>query len=245
MNHSGNNDLKMNLKKQGGLVMKNVVKLEALFLALVLVFAFVSGCGTTGKPAPIKSPTITPTLTATPHPTITTSPYPTLTTSPYPTMGATGSPTASPGYDMKTTASIVNTNDAFEKAISKNGTWIICLLTNLTFSKDLVLDGEFSNGKKDEAGNKIIQRKIALYTQDENRNITNRFTLTAPKLTIKSPKASIQHGTFKGDVYVSANNFELVDATIEGNLYFTTDQAKSTFKKDGTSKITGKQELKK
>lgn len=217
--------------------MKRVIKLEALFLALVLICAVATGCGTTGKPTPTKSPTITPTLTATPRPTV--------TTSPSPTMGVTVSPTASPGTDMKTTASIVNTEAAFEKAISSKGKWIICLLKDLTFNKDLVLEGEFDNGKKDEAGNKIIQRKIALYTQDDNRNITNRFKLTAPKLTIKSPKASIQHGTFKGDLYVSAKNFELVDATVEGNVYFTTDEAKSTFKKDATSKITGKEELKK
>jgi hypothetical protein len=36
-----------------------------------------------------------------------------------------------------------------------------------------------------------------------------------------------------------------VDAKVEGNVYFTTDEAKSTFKKDAKSTITGKQELKK
>ncbi|HRU41984.1 MAG TPA: hypothetical protein P5021_08385, partial [Candidatus Diapherotrites archaeon] len=69
--------------------------------------------------------------------------------------------------------------------------------------------------------------------------------LTAPKLTIKSPNARIQGGTFKGDLYVSAKNFELVDATVDGNVYFTTDDAKSGFKMDDKSKVTGKQELKK
>jgi len=147
--------------------------------------------------------------------------------------------------DTVTTASIVDSESAFEKAISKNGTWIIATLKDLTFNKDLVLDGEFKNGKKDEAGKDIIQRKIALYTQDANRTVTNRFTLTAPKLTINSLNARIQSGTFKGDVYVSAKNFELVDATVEGNVYFTTEEAKSSFKMDATSKVTGKQEMKK
>lgn len=147
--------------------------------------------------------------------------------------------------DAMTTASIVDSNSAFEKAISKNGTWIIATLKDLTFDKELVLDGEFKNGKKDDAGKDIIQRKIALYTQDENRKVTNRFTLTAPKLTINSLNARIQSGTFKGDVYVSAQNFELVDATVDGNIYFTTNEAKSSFKMDATSKVTGKQELKK
>ncbi|WP_163192532.1 hypothetical protein [Clostridium thermarum] len=147
--------------------------------------------------------------------------------------------------DVTTTASIVNDEAAFEKAISNTGTWIIATLKDLTFDRELVLDGEFKNGKKDNAGNDIIQRKIALYTQNENREVTNRFTLTAPKLTINSPNARIQSGTFKGDLYVSAKNFQLVDATVEGNVFFTSEEAQSTFKMDDTSKVTGTKELKK
>ena len=147
--------------------------------------------------------------------------------------------------EVVTTASIVDTEAAFEKAISNEGTWIIATLKDLKFDKDLVLDGEFKNGKKDDAGKDVVQRKIALYTQDEDRNVTNRFTLTAPKLTVNSPNASIQHGTFVGDIYVSAENFELVDNKVEGNIYFTTDEAKNTFKMDDKSSVTGKQELKK
>lgn len=147
--------------------------------------------------------------------------------------------------DVVTTASVVDNAAAFGKAISNKGSWIIAITKDLTINKDLVLEGEFKNGKKDKDGKDIIQRKIALYTQDENRNVTNRFTLTAPKLTIKSPKSSIQHGTFEGDVYVSATDFQLVDTTINGNIYFTNNDAKSTFKMDNISKVTGKQELKK
>jgi len=147
--------------------------------------------------------------------------------------------------DVITTASIVDSETMFKKAISDKGTWIICTLKDLTFDEELVLDGEFKNGKKDDAGKDIIQRKIALYTQDEDRKVTGRFTLTAPKLTINSLNARIQSGTFKGDVYVTAENFELVDAIVEGNVYFTTEEVKSSFKMDETSKVTGTQELKK
>ncbi|AOT69635.1 hypothetical protein [Geosporobacter ferrireducens] len=147
--------------------------------------------------------------------------------------------------DVVTTASIVNTAGAFEQAISSTGTWLIAITEDLTIDRELVLDGEFKNGRKDDDGKDIIQRKIALYTQDENRNVTARFTLTAPRLTVNSPEARIQSGTFKGDVYVSARNFQLVDATIDGNLYFTTDEAQETFQMDDTSKVTGEQALKK
>lgn len=160
---------------------------------------------------------------------------------PQPAPSQTTSPETTP--DVVTTASIVADEMAFEKAISNTGTWLIATTKDLTFDKELVLDGEFKNGKKDEEGKDIIQRKIGLYTQDENRNVTARFTLTAPKLTINSPEASIQHGIFKGDLYVSARNFKLVDTTVEGNIFFVTDEAKSTFTMDDKSKVTGKQEL--
>jgi len=151
--------------------------------------------------------------------------------------------TTPPDVDAVTTPSIVDKEADFEKAISNTGTWIICTLTDLTFDKELVLDGEFKNGKKDDSGNDIVQRKIALYTQDEERNVTERFTLTAPKLTINSPMASIQHGTFVGDLYVNVNDFQLVDNKVDGNVYFKTAEAQSTFTMDETSSITGTQEL--
>lgn len=147
--------------------------------------------------------------------------------------------------DVVTTASIVKETEAFEKALGKEGTWIIASLNDITSTKDLVLDGEFKNGKKDKDGKDVIQRKIALYTQDADKKVTARFTLTAPKLTIKSPNARIQSGTFKGDLYVETKDFQLVDAKVEGNVYFANEEAKAGFKMDGTSSITGKQEIKK
>ena len=172
-------------------------------------------------------------------------------------------PVVTPPVDVVTTASIVNTATAFESAIGKAGKWIICPLNDLTINKDLVLEGEFKNGKKDAVtGAEIIQRKIGLYTQDDKRVVTARFTLTAPKLTINSPKASIEHGTFKGDLYVTTADFKLIDtlvvgnvyvsatnftlskeAKIQGNIYFATQGAKDTFKVLDTSSVTGKQEL--
>lgn len=205
--------------------MKKILRTKLMFTVLILLAVLLVGC-----------------LNRSPQ----------ITNTPKPTAGATSSPVGSPvvgpaatsDQDVKTTPSIVNTREAFEKAISKDGTWIICLLTDLSFDKDLVLEGEFTNGKKDTAGKDVIQRKIALYEQDENRKVTAKYTLTAPKLTINSPESRIQSGTFKGDLYISSKNFQLVDTTVEGNVYFTSEEAKSTFNMDKTSKVTGKQELK-
>lgn len=208
--------------------MKKILSTKLIISLLILLSLIIAGCGK-----------------ITPSP----SPSPTMSKTPIATTGTSGSPTGSPigtpDQDVKTTPSIVNTNEAFEKAISKEGTWIICLLSDLSFDKDLTLEGEFKNGKKDTAGNDVIQRKIALYEQDEDRKVTAKYTLSAPKLTVNSPEASIQSGTFKGDLYISSKNFQLVDTTVEGNVYFINEEAKSTFTMDSTSKVTGKQELKK
>ena len=150
--------------------------------------------------------------------------------------------------DAMTTASIVNNQTAFLKAVSKDskdGKWIIAILKDLKVDKEIVLEGEFKNGKKDTAGKELIQRKIALYTQDDKRNVTARFTLAAPKLTVKSPMASIQHGTFKGDIYVETNDFQLVDNKVEGNIYFKDAAAMAGFKMDALSSVSGKKEVKK
>jgi hypothetical protein len=147
--------------------------------------------------------------------------------------------------DAVSTASIVDTEQAFIDAISSTGTWIIAITKDLTVNQDITLEGEFKNGKKDDAGNDIIQRKVALYAQDENRNITARYVLTAPKLTVKSPQASIQHGTFKGDLYVDVDNFALIDATVDGNVFFTKQEYMDSFTMDETSNVTGTKGLQK
>jgi hypothetical protein len=188
--------------------------------------------GTTPTPAPAPKPTPAPAPKPTP------APAPKPTPAPAPTPAPTPAP--KPVVDAVTTASLVNNVAAFEKAISKDGTWIITTLNDLTTNKELVLDGEFHD--KNDA-KKPLKRKIGLYTQDENKKVTARFSLTAPKLTIKSPNALLQSSTFNGDIYVRAANFQLKDAVVNGNVYFVTQEAKDTFVMDAKSKVNGQQIL--
>ena len=143
--------------------------------------------------------------------------------------------------DVVTTPSIVEDKDAFKKAISKDGTWIIATLKDLSFDEELVLEGEFHD-KGDDS--KDLYRKIALYEQDEDRNVTARYTLTAPKLVVKSENAKIQGGTFVGDVYVEANGFTLSDVKVEGNVYFAEKEYKESFEKGEKSTVSGSVEVK-
>ncbi|WP_338452257.1 polymer-forming cytoskeletal protein [Niallia oryzisoli] len=148
---------------------------------------------------------------------------------------------ASADADVVTTASIVKDGDALKKAASKEGNWIFAILNDVTIDDELVVAGEFHD-KGDAA--KPIYRKFAPYTQDENHNVTARFTLTVPKMTVQSENFKVQAGTVKGDVYVQAKGFTLTkDATVDGNIYYASEDLKGTAVIEG--KVTGAQEVKK
>ncbi|MBN2221060.1 MAG: hypothetical protein JW708_02565 [Vallitaleaceae bacterium] len=140
--------------------------------------------------------------------------------------------------DVVTTASIVTEGPALVNALSANGTWIACTLNDIVLTEDLVVEGEFKNDDK-------VARKIALYTQDENRKITAQFNLTAPKMVVKSENTKVQGGTFIGDVYVEANGFQVgASATVQGNIYFASQEYMDSFILDETGKVTGTTEVK-
>jgi uncharacterized protein (DUF2141 family) len=154
----------------------------------------------------------------------------------------TGKVEVAAAADATTGASNAVDEAAFLKGISKDGAWLVYTTKDLAINQDLVLEGDFKNDD-------VPARKLALYTQDENRTVTARFKLTAPKLTVKSENARIQGGTFVGDVYVEAKGFYVADGNIEGNLYFASEDLKASYeeamkaqKKPG--KVTGAVEVK-
>jgi len=141
--------------------------------------------------------------------------------------------------DVVTTASIVNDGEALAYALGVNGRFITAILQDLTLEKDLVVVGNTNN--KDDA-TQPLYRKIALYTQDEDHKIIDSFTLTVPKMIVKSENFKIQGGTLKGDVYVEANGFTIHEtATVDGNIYFANEEYKTSAVIDG--KVTGKTEI--
>ena len=115
--------------------------------------------------------------------------------------------------DIVSSPSVVIDEQSLVNAMSSDGTWIIIMEQDLTVDEELVLEGEFTEDGE-------VDRKLALYEQDEDRNVTARYTLEAPSITVQSPNARFQSGTFVGDIYVEAPNFRLIDFTIEGNVYF-------------------------
>jgi hypothetical protein len=139
--------------------------------------------------------------------------------------------------DVVSTASVSNQTSVIEKALSADGNWIVAVTDNMTFDKDLTVDGEFHD--KGDAANDIY-RKFALYSQDENRTVTAEYTITVPKLVVNSENFNIVHGVVKGDIEVNAKGFVLDGTKVEGNITFASKeiQDSATIDKDGAS-VTG------
>ncbi len=127
--------------------------------------------------------------------------------------------------DATTTPSITGDSDVVVKSLSESGNWITAITTDVDVAEEIVVSGTFYD-KGDST--KDIYRKLALYTQDSDRNVTGTFTLTTPKMTVESENFRIQEGTLKGDVYVKANGFELKNATVDGNITFESDEFKDS-----------------
>jgi hypothetical protein len=63
-------------------------------------------------------------------------------------------------------------------------------------------------------------------------------------MIVKSENFRIQGGTFIGDVYVEANGFNVGKAaTVDGNIYFASQEYMDSFYVDESGKVTGTTEL--
>lgn len=145
--------------------------------------------------------------------------------------------------DVVSSASLASDEATLQKALKES--WIVLLKNDITTSKDIVIEGNFTKPDKNDSSKMVpAGRTLALYENGEN-NTTKSYTLTTPKITVKSKDTKIEGGTIVGDVYVEADGFDLENAKIEGNVYFTKQEYKDTFKIDDKSTVTGVQEVKK
>lgn len=122
-----------------------------------------------------------------------------------------------------------------QDALGPDGGWIVL------FNGDVSTDSELSvsGAVLEEPGAEEPRRKLALYAQDSDRNVTARYTLSTPQLTIDHVNTRIQGGIIDGDVMVMAEGFELRDATIEGNLTFASAALQDSAEIDDASTVTG------
>ncbi len=143
--------------------------------------------------------------------------------------------------DIVSSASQAPDEKTFEEKISKDGNFIIITSKDLTFENDLTVEGTFT--KKDKEGKEVAARSLALAAYGKDNSVI-RYTVTVPRIIINSENTLLEYGIIKGDVYVQSPGFKTKDATIDGNLYFATQELKDAFCADDLTKITGEVEVK-
>jgi hypothetical protein len=125
---------------------------------------------------------------------------------------------------------------SLQEAVSPEGPWIILFDGDLTVNEEVVVSGEVY----EEEGAEEPRRKFALYTQDSDRNVTDRYTLTVPRFIVRHMNTRIQSGRIAGNVYVESEGFELVNGgTINGNLYFASEELRESATIDESSNVVG------
>lgn len=121
--------------------------------------------------------------------------------------------------DGTSTASVTNDANELTASLSADGNWITAITADVTLSEPLIVSGEFFN-RDDATGD--VYRKLALHTQDDDFNVIDNFTLTAPVLEVRSENFTVFYGTIVGDVHVFADGFTLHGTTVEGDIIFET-----------------------
>lgn len=127
-----------------------------------------------------------------------------------------------PDTDAVSAASWAIDEASFKQKISADGNWIILSTKDFDFTEDLIVEGAFD------------KRSVALADAD-----MKEYTIVVPSLVIKSVDTLLEYGTVKGDVYVEATGFTTKETTIDGNLYFATEELKDAFTPDDLTEITG------
>lgn len=131
------------------------------------------------------------------------------------------------------TQSVVTDEESLLEGLSSDGGWIVIFEGDVSSDEDLVMVDGFENNDGE------TERKLALYEQDADRNVTGTFTLSAPSITIQNENTRLQYGTVEGDVIVEANGFKLLGGTIEGDLIFASEEFEESAEIDEDATITG------
>ncbi len=132
------------------------------------------------------------------------------------------SPTPAVSPDVTTKASPRETKDAtaLVAQMATNTSWICSITADVTVPTGTVINVNGNTWNKDDK-TKAIDRKLALYAQDDAHKVTAEYKLTADRMNVNSPNFRIVNGTFVGDIYVNEFNFKLeANAKVIGNVYF-------------------------
>ena len=133
---------------------------------------------------------------------------------------------------------IVGNEEELSIALKEN--YSITIKNDIESNNELIMEGDFFKTDTTE-GNKVsyIGRKLNLFYLDNSTDFINSYTLSVPKLIIRSNDTTIKGGKIKGDIYVESDGLILDDTKVKGNIYFKDIKNKESFKLENTASVSG------
>ena len=133
---------------------------------------------------------------------------------------------------------IVGNEEELSIALKEN--YSITIKNDIESNNELIMEGDFFKTDTTE-GNKVsyIGRKLNLFYVDNSTDFINSYTLSVPKLIIRSNDTTIKGGKIKGDIYVESDGLILDDTKVKGNIYFKDIKNKESFKLENTASVSG------
>ena len=133
---------------------------------------------------------------------------------------------------------IVGNEEELSIALKEN--YSITIKNDIESNNELIMEGDFFKTDTTE-GNKVsyIGRKLNLFYMDNSTDFINSYTLSVPKLIIRSKDTTIKGGKIKGDIYVESDGLILDDTKVKGNIYFKDIKNKESFKLENTASVSG------
>ena len=141
-----------------------------------------------------------------------------------------GGDDAADNGDAVATASITGDADEVVASLGADGNWITATTADVTVDEEITVTGTLHQGG-DDANDEY--RKLGLYSNDDDGNVGDTYTLTVPELIVESPNFYIHQGTLDGDVYVDAEGFGLENGTVTGNVTFSSQELHDSANLDG------------
>ncbi len=133
---------------------------------------------------------------------------------------------------------IVGNEEELSMALKEN--YSITIKNDIESNNELIMEGDFFKTDTTK-GNKVsyIGRKLNLFYLDNSTDFINSYTLSVPKLIIRSNDTTIKGGKIKGDIYVESDGLILDDTKVKGNIYFKDTKNKESFKLENTASVSG------
>lgn len=135
--------------------------------------------------------------------------------------------------DVQGDTYLVTNEDELTTGLKEN--YSVTIKNNITANNDLVMEGDFLITDTTEKHKvRVVKRRLNFSYNNAN------YTITSPKLIIKSNHTILKDGIYVGNMYIEASDVIFDNFRVEGNVFFKDEKVKKSFRLENGSSVTGK-----